>query len=200
MRRITLVLIAAALVLAPTAAAKGPNAVLTTPRETVEPGKPWEFTIELNEFRHPPQPAMIGRRGGRTVGARVKKVPSSIDGAVAHKFTMIFPSRGTWRLLMFAGKRRFAFPAVRVGSTRMPQDYVAFAIGSEAAGAGAGGVWTTDEAPADTSGGDALPPEVFTGAAVAKDDGGGIGPWLLPLLGVVLAGAGVAAVTRRGSR
>ena len=30
--------------------------------------------------------------------------------------------------------------------------------------------------------------------------GGGLGPWVLPLLGVVLAGAGVAAVTRRGSR
>jgi hypothetical protein len=200
MRRTLLVLVTTGLVLAPAAAAKGPHAVLTAPRESVDPGKPWAFTIELNEFRHAPQPAMIGRRGARTVGAHVEKVPSSVAGAAGFRFTMIFPTRGRWQLRMFAGKRRFAFPAVSVGSTSMAQDYVAFPIGSEAARAGAGGVWTTDEAPADTSGGDPLPPETFSGAAAEQDDGGGIGPWVLPLLGVALAGAGVAAVTRRGSR
>jgi hypothetical protein len=202
MKRILLIALAAGLVLAPAASAKGPHAVLTAPRETVEPGKPWEITIELNEFRHPPHPAVIGRHGGRTVGAKIEKVPSSIDGAAAFRVTMIFPREGRWALRMFAGTRRFRFPAVAVGGARMPQDYVTFPVGSEAARQGAGGVWTTDEAPADSTGGDALPPETvsYTGPAASDDGGGGIGPWILPLLGVVLAGAGVAAVTRRGSR
>ena len=32
------------------------------------------------------------------------------------------------------------------------------------------------------------------------EDGGGAGPWLLPIAGVILAGAGVAALSLRGSR
>ena len=72
---------------------------------------------------------------------------------------MIFPRHGRWALRLFAGNRRFAFPAVRVGSARPPAD-----------------------------------------VPVAAESEGGLGPWVLPLLGVVLAGAGVAAVTRRGSR
>jgi hypothetical protein len=193
MKRILLIALAAGLVLAPAASAKGPHVVLTAPRETVEAGKPWQITIELNEFRHPPDPAVIGRHGGRTVGAEIEKVRSSIDGAAAFRVTMIFPSEGRWKLRMFAGKRRFRFPAVPVGGARAPQDYAAFPVGSEAARQGAGGVWTTDEAP---------PPEPvsYAGPAASDDAGGGVGPWILPLLGVVLAGAGVAAVTRRGSR
>jgi hypothetical protein len=204
MKRILLAVTIAGLALAPAAAAKGPHVILTTPRETVEPGKPWQFTVELNEFRDPPRPAMIGRNGGRTIGASVDKAPASMQGATGFRFTMIFPREGRWRLRMFAGKRRFVFPAVEVGGKQVPQDYVAFPIGSEAARQGAGGVYTTDEAPAaDTAGGGALPPETVDYAdATAADDGSGagIGPWILPLLGVVLAGAGVAAVTRRGSR
>jgi hypothetical protein len=204
MKRMLIVLLGTGLALAPAAAAKGPHAILTTPRETVEPGKPWRVTVELNEFRRAPTPAMIGRRGARTVGARVEKTPSSIDGAAGFRFTMVFPSEGSWRLRMFAGKRRFAFPAVHVGAATMPRNYVAFPIGSEPARAGANGVWTTGEAPAGGAGGDdgVLPPERidYADVAPAGDGGGGIGPWLLPLLGVALAGAGVAAVTRRGSR
>jgi hypothetical protein len=201
MRRILLIILAAGLVLAPAAAAKGPHAVLTTPRETVEPGKPWEITIELNEFRQPPHPTMIARRGGRTVGARVERAPSSITGAAAFRITMIFPSAGRWELRMFAGKRRFRFPAVAVGGSRLPQDYVAFPVGSEAARQGAGGVWTTDDAPAESTTGETLPPERFdTAASKRSEDGNGLGAWIFPLAGVVLAGAGVAAVTRRGSR
>jgi hypothetical protein len=80
---------------------------------------------------------------------------------------------------------------------------VAFPLGSEAAREGAGGVYTTDEAPMDTTGDGVLPPETIDYADVApadKSDDGGIGPWILPLLGVALAGAGVAAITRRGLR
>ena len=206
MKRILLVLLTAGLVLAPAAAAKGPHAILTTPRETIEPGKPWQVTVELNEFRHPATPSMIGRRGARTVGARVEKTPASMTGAAGFRFTMTFPREGRWQLRMFAGKRRFVFPAVRVGGAEMPQDYVAFPIGSEAAREGANGVYTTDEAPADTSGNNGvLPPERIDYEDVAStgddDDGGGwLGAWILPLLGIVLASAGVAAVTRRGSR
>ena len=162
MKRSLVVLLLAGLALAPGAAAKGPHAILTTPRETVEPGKPWQFTVELNEFRHPPMPAMIGRRGARTVGAEVERTPAGIDGAAGFR-----------TLRLFAGNRRFAFPAVRVPGARPPQEYVASPVGS--------GMEAAD----------------VPGAAESE---GGIGLWVLPPLGVVLAGAGVAAVTQRGSR
>jgi hypothetical protein len=198
MRRTLLVLIAAGLVVAPAAAAKGPHVIMTTPRETVEAGRPWESTVELNEFRHPPRPALIATRGARRVTAHVERTPASIPGAAGYRVTMIFPSDGRWRLRLIVGKRRFAFPAAAVGSGRMPQDWVAFPLGN---GTPSGEAFTTDEAPAGTSTGGGLPPETFDTASESRDDGGGgLGPWLLPLLGVVLAGAGVAAVTRRGSR
>ena len=201
MKRSLLVLLLAGLVFAPAAFAKGPHAFLTTPRENVAPGLPWEVTVELNEFRHPPVPAMIGRRGGRTVGAEVEKTPASMPGAAGFRLTMVFPREGRWKLVMFAGKRRFVFPAVHVGGAGMPQNYVAFPIGSEAARAGAGGVWTTDEAPAETAVSSSRGQTRQEGSDPSQDDGNdGIGAWILPLLGVVLAGAGVAAVTRRGSR
>jgi hypothetical protein len=190
MKRPLLAFLLAALVLAPAASAKGPHAILTTPRETVEPGKPWQFTIELNEFRRPPVPAMIGRHGARTVGAEVERTPASIHGAAGFRFTMIFPREGRWKLRLFAGKRRFAFPAVQVGGARMPQDYVAFPIGSQMEGVG--GDFSPNQVP---SGRGQTPQE---GSDPSQD--GGIASWLLPLLGIALAGAGVAVVTRRGSR
>jgi hypothetical protein len=195
MKRTVLVFLLGALACAPAAAAKGPHAILTTPRETVEAGKPWVVTVELNEFRRSPVPAMIGRRGDQTVGARVEKTPASMSGAAGFKFTMVFPTDGRWKLRMFAGKRRFAFPAVQVGGAAMPQDYVAFPLGSEAARAGAGGIYTTDEAPAV--------PAVQAEPANAppeRDGDGGMDAWILPLLGTVVAGAGVAALRCRGWR
>jgi hypothetical protein len=197
MKRTVLVFLLGALACAPAAAAKGPHAILTTPRETVEAGRPWEVTVELNEFRRPPVPAMIGRRGPRTVGARMEKTPASMPGAAGFKFTMVFPADGRWKLRMFAGKRRFAFPAVQVGGAAMPRDYVAFPIGSEAAREGAGGIHTTDEAPAVP----AVPASAApTRDSTSGDSDGGMDAWILPLLGVVVAGAGVAAVRRRGWR
>jgi hypothetical protein len=197
MKRTVLVFLLGALACAPAAAAKGPHAILTTPRETVEAGKPWQVTVELNEFRHPPMPAMIGRRGDRTVGARVEKTPAGMPGAAGFRFTMVFPADGHWKLRMFAGKRRFTFPAVEVGGPAMPQDYVAFPLGSEAARAGAGGIYTTDEAPAAPAVPASAPPR---GDSDGGDSDGGMDAWILPLLGVALAGAGVAAVTRRPRR
>jgi hypothetical protein len=203
MRRTLLVVLAAVLVLAPAAMAKGPHVIVTTPREAVEAGRPWEFTAELNEFRHPPRPAVSGTNGGQRVIAHVERTPSSITGAAAFRVTMVFPREGRWRVRMIAGKRRFAIPAVGVGSGTMPQDWVAFPLGS---GTPSGGPFTTDEAPAEpttaepTTGG-TLPPERHdTAAPNQRDDGRGPGAWILPLAGVVLAGAGVAAVSRRRSR
>jgi hypothetical protein len=100
---------------------------------------------------------------------------------------------------LIAGKRRFRFPAVDVGSDRAPHDYVSFAVGSYAARADAGGVYMGPD-PVDTSGDGALPPEVFNVA-----DAAGAAPgddiavwWLFPVAGVVLAGATLA--TLRGRR
>ena len=187
MKRLLLVLIGAGLVLVPAAAAKGPHAIFTTPREPVEAGKPWQFTVELNEFPRAPHPAIVGRNGARTVGARMQRTPSSIIGATAFRATMVFPRDGRWRLRMFAERRRFALPPIDVGGASAPQNWVAFPIGSEAAQAGGGGPLITDEqrtVPAVRS--------------ESRDEGGGMGAWVLPLLGVAVAGAGVAAVRRRG--
>jgi hypothetical protein len=203
MTRILVVLLAVGLVLAPAAVAKGPHAILTSGPEGVEAGKPWVATIELNEFRSAPRPALIARRGGRTVTADVAGADSSIDGATAFKVTTVFPAEGRWKLTLVAGNRRMRFPAVNVGSGQAPQDYVAFPIGSMAARQGGGGVYMEPE-PVDTSGNGVRPPEVIevAGADTADDGGGGgfVGPWLLPIVGVVLAGAGIATFRRRGSR
>jgi hypothetical protein len=196
MKRSLLVLLLAGLVFAPAAIAKGPHAILTTPRETVKAGRPWEVTVELNELRNPPVPAMIARQGDRTIGAEVEKVPASMDGAAGFKFTMVFPGEGRWRLRLYAGKRRFVFPAIAVGGAAMPQNYVAFPIGSEAAREGAGGVYFTDETQVTDETQAAPKPAA---RAEPERDEEGLGAWVLPLLGVVLAGAGVAVFTRRGS-
>ena len=201
MTRTLVVLLAVGLVLAPAAVAKGPHAILTSGPDAVEPGKPWVATVELNEFRTAPRPVLIARRGDRTVRADVDRAAASMAGARAFKVTTVFPADGRWKLMLVAGKRRMRFPAVNVGSGEVPQDYVAFPIGSMAARQGGGGVYMEQE-PVGTGQPDPRPPEVFIVADEdsADDAGGGIGLWLLPVVGVVLAGAGFATVRRRGSR
>ena len=201
MTRTLVVLLAVGLVLAPAAVAKGPHAILTSGPDAVEPGRPWVASVELNEFRTAPRPVLIARRGDRTVSAGVDRAAASMAGARAFKVTTIFPVDGRWKLTLVAGKRRMRFPAVNVGSGEVPQDYVAFPIGSEAARQGGGGVYMEQE-PVGTGQPDPRPPEVFMVADEdsAGDAGSGIGLWLLPVVGVVLAGAGFATVRRRGSR
>jgi hypothetical protein len=199
MKRMLVVPLLAALVLTPAAAAKGPHAILTSGPEGIEVGRPWESTIELNELRGTPRPSFVAIRPDGHVDAELRRVPASMRGALGFEATMIFPAEGRWRLLLIAGKRRFRFPAVDVGSGRAPQDYVSFAVGSYAARANAGGICMGPE-PVDTSGNGALPPEVFD---VADEASGSPGDdievfWLLPVVGVVLAGAGLA--TLRGRR
>jgi hypothetical protein len=198
MTRILVVLLVAGLILAPAAVAKGPHAILTSGPEPVEAGVPWEATIELNEFRTTPRPLLIAMRPDGHVDAKVRSVPASMQGAQGFKTTMVFPHAGRWKLMLVAGKRRFAFPALSVGGGRAPQDYVAFATGSMAARQGAGGVYMEPE-PVDTSGGGgALPPEEFKIAEDAqRDEENGLAAWwLFPVVGVVLAGAGIALRSR----
>jgi len=199
MKRMLVVPLLAGLVLAPAAVAKGPHAILTTGPEGIEVGRPWEATIELNELRGTPRPSFVAIRRDGHVDAELRRVPASMRGALEFKAAMIFPAEGRWRLLVIAGRRRFRFPAVDVGSGRAPQDYVSFAVGSYAARADAGGVYMEPE-PVDTSGTGVRPPEVWR---VADEGGSASGDdvsawWLFPVVGVVLAGAGVA--TLRGRR
>ena len=142
MARKLVVLLVAGLVLAPAASAKGPHAVLTSGPEAVEAGKAWVATIELNEFPRRPHPHAVATQGNRRVAGQLRRVAASMPGADGFKLRMVFPAEGRWRLAVVAEKRRFAFPAIAVGSGEAPQDYVAFPKGSAAARQGAGGVWT----------------------------------------------------------
>ena len=132
MKPVLVVALLAGLVLAPAAVAKGPHAILTTGPEGIEVGRPWESTIELNELRGTPRPSLVAIRRDGHVDAEMRRVPASMRGALGFKATMIFPTEGRWRLMVIAGRRRFKFPAVDVGSGRAPQDYVSFAVGSYA--------------------------------------------------------------------
>jgi hypothetical protein len=199
MTRMLGALLVLGLVLAPAAAAKGPHAILTSGPEPVAAGAPWEATIELNEFRGTPHPLLIAMRPGGHVDAQVRKVPAGIQGAQRFRTTMLFPREGRWKLMLIAGKRRFSFPALSVGGGRAPQDYVSFPPGSMAARQGAGGVYIKPE-PVDTSaGGGALSRERLSIAQDAKreeEEDGLAMWWLFPVVGVVLAGAGIALHTR----
>lgn len=189
MTRKLVVLLAVGLVFAPAAGAKGPHAVITSGPEAAEPGKAWIATLELNEFPRQPRPRVVASRGDRRVTARLGPVPASMVGAAGFKVRVVFPSQGRWRLAVVAAKRRFTFPAVAVGSGVVPQDYVSFPQGSEAARQGAGGVWS--RGPEDDSDARAtpLPPEVVA-APEPSDDNGGLALWI-PALGLALAGAGL---------
>ena len=202
MTRILVTLLAVGMAIAPAAAAKGPHAILTSGPDAVETGKPWEATVELNEFRRSPHPRMIARQGDRTISAVVGKAASSIDGARAFKVTTVFPADGRWKLTLVAGKRHMRFPAVNVGSGEVPQDYVAFPVGSYAARAGGGGVYMEPESAEPVAEGEngVRAAEVFKAYTTESDDDATLRAWwLLPVVGVVLAGAGLATVRRRGS-
>jgi hypothetical protein len=203
MTRIVVALLAIGLAIAPAAAAKGPHAILTSGPDALEPGTPWEATVELNEFRHAVHPRMIARQGDRTISAEVEKAASSIIGARAFKVTTVFPADGRWKLTLIAGQRRMRFPAVNVGSGEVPQDYVAFPVGSEADRAGGGGVYMEPEPAGQAADGEngVRAPEVFKAYTAEGDDDATLRAWwLFPVAGVVLAGAGIATVRRRGSR
>jgi hypothetical protein len=190
MTRKLVLLLAVGLVLAPSASAKGPHAVLSSGPDPVRAGKAWIATVELNEFRVKPHPQVVATRGDSRTTAQLRPVAARMPEAAGFKVRMVFPSEGSWRLAVIAGKRRFAFPAVDVGGTSAPQDWVAFPKGSAAARQGAGGAWSQGpEVNADVRG-TPLPPETVAIREPANDDDGGI-PFWIPALGLALAGAGV---------
>jgi hypothetical protein len=190
MTRKLVVLLVVGLVFAPAASAKGPHAVLTSGPEAVEAGRAWDATLEFNEFPREPHPRMVATRGARRVTAGLRRTPASMAGAAGFRVRLVLPTEGRWRLTVVAAKRRFAFPALRVGSGVPPQDYVAFAKGSYAARQSGGGVLT--QGPnADPGGrGTPLPPEVVSTAEPPGDSDGGFPLWI-PGLGLALVGAGV---------
>ena len=113
-------------------------------------------------------------------------------GADGFKLRMVFPTEGRWPFTVVAEKRHFAFPAITWAGRRAAGLRV-LPEGSEAARAGAGGVWTQGPEVDASGSADPLPPETV---AVAKpsDDGGGLPLWI-PALGLAcrsVAGLGVA--------
>ena len=194
-RKLVILLLVAGLVLAPAASAKGPHAVLTSAPEAVEAGRPWLATIELNEFPRRPHPRAVAIRGDQRVTGQLRPVPASMVGAAGFKLRMVLPTEGRWRLAVVAAKRRFAFPALNVGSGEAPEDYVAFPRGSAAARQGAGGVWVRGPEAAASGRGSALPPETVS-LAEPPNDRGGLPLWI-PAVGIVLAGAGVFSLRAR---
>jgi hypothetical protein len=195
MGRLLLALVAAVLLVAGPAHAKGPHAILTPEPGAVEAGRPWEATLEVVEFGRLSTVELLARQGTHEVEAALRRVWADPQGAARYEVSLRFPAEGRWQLLALSGKRRFNFAPVGVGSGGVPRDYVAFAVGSRAEREGAGGVYFRSGDAGPSSGGKPLPPEEFTVAA--DEDGGGLPLWILPVAGIVLAGAGVLRLRSR---
>jgi hypothetical protein len=193
MKRMVVVLVFAGLALAPAANAKGPHAVLSSDAAAVAAGKPWKVTIEMMETKALGRPALLARRQDRLIATRGKLVAS--DAVVArYRLRVVLPSDGRWRLTLVDGKRHFRFPSVAVGSGERPLDYVAFPLGSRAYRQGGGGQWIEPDVPAGGSA-EPLEPEVvqIADADSGDEDRSGIPIWILPVAGLVVAGAGAGA-------
>ena len=195
MTRVLAVLLTAGLLLASSAHAKGPHAILTPGDDPAEAGRPWRVTLELMEFGHASKVKLVARQGEVETVAKLRPARSDFQEVRRYDVTLTFPSDGRWTLLALSGKRRFNFDALAVGSGRVPPPYVAFAVGSRAEREGAGGVYYSSGEPTPADGAESLPPEEFALAGEEADEGGGVPLWLFPLAGVVLAGAGL--LTRR---
>lgn len=193
MKLIVVVLLFAGLALAPDASAKGPHAVLSSDAAAVAAGKPWNVTIEMMETRARRPPTLLARRQDRLIATRGRLVAS--DGVTTrYRMRVVLPSDGRWRVTLVDGKRHFKFPSVAVGSGQRPLDYVAFPLGSRAHRQGGGGTWIEPDVPAGGSA-EPLEPEVvqIADADSGDDDQSGIPFWMLPVAGLVVAGAGAGA-------
>jgi hypothetical protein len=200
--------VVAALVLAPSAAAKGPHALVEPGPAGIEPGERWVATLTLIEFGGREvaraHPRVVLRSGSDRFVVRPRRIDSyvprrpDVPGSARYRLSMVFPSAGTWSYTVYVGaskQRRFEFQAVVVGgdSERDRTAFVAFPKGSPEARQGAGGPIFGDGAP--DGGGEPLPPEVVMLAA-REGDGGGLA-WWIPAAGLALAGAGTLTVVRR---
>jgi hypothetical protein len=198
MTRALVVLLTAGLLLASSAQAKGPHAILTPGDDPAEAGRPWRVTLELMEFGRASKVTLVARQGKRQAVAALRPAQTDFQDVRRYDVRLTFPSEGRWTLVALSGKRRFDFEAVRVGSGRVPPPYVAFAAGSRAERDGAGGVYYSAGDPVPGDGGRSLPPREFSVAAEdGEEDGGGLSLWILPLAGIVLAGAGVLRLRSR---
>ena len=187
MKRTLILSAVIALAVAPAAAAKGPHAILSSGSEPVEAGQPWEVRLELMETKGASRPTLMARHGDRLIAVRGRLASS--DGFMSrYELRVEFPVEGRWRLAVVDRKRRFEFPAVGVGSGRVPQDYVSFPKGSMAERQGGGGPYDVPEEAVGM--GEPLPPE--TVEIADPEDESGFAFWMiLPVAGLVLAGAGV---------
>jgi hypothetical protein len=197
MTRVLVVLLTAGMLLAAPAEAKGPHAILLPGPAAVDAGRPWEATLELMEVAPGSHLTLFARHGSREAVASLRRLSTEFQDVRRYSIELTFPVEGRWELQAVSGKRRFDFPAVAVGSGRVPRDYVAFAVGSRAQREGAGGVYFRSGDAAPSSGGEPLPPEEFAVAADEADGDGGVPLWIFPLAGVVLAGAGVLRLRSR---
>jgi MYXO-CTERM domain-containing protein len=202
MRRSLVVLLLSGLVAAPTAAAKGPHAVLSPGTEPIEPGRAWVGSVTFFEFgsghARSARPIVVARSAGERVSAPLRRAGASQFGR-EYRVRLAFPRAGRWSITVVDGTRaarRFVFPALQVGgpAARPTSDFVAFPKGSRAERAGAGGPYAAPTGP--TGGGRALslPPKVISFAEPNPDSGT---PFWIPAAGLALAGLGLIAVRRR---
>ena len=202
MRRSLAVLLLAGLVVAPTAAAKGPHAILAPGTEPIFPGRAWVGSVTFVEFgpghARRARPAVVARSGDTRVSAPLR---SEGDSEFGHEYSvrMVFPRTGRWRITVVEGTRadrRFVFPRLQVGgpNARPTSDFVAFPKGSRAERAGAGGTYGVPPEPAGSGRSTPLPPKVI---AFAEPDPDGGTPLWIPAAGLALVGLGLVAARRR---
>ena len=195
-RTILVAVVLAALAVAPSAAAKGPHAVVEPGPGGIAPGERWLATLTLNEFSAHALARARPRMVLRSDSDRFVTRPSGeqVLGKGRYELSVVFPRAGRWSYTVIDGPRRFRFPAafIRRGAERDTTAYVAFPEGSPAERQGAGGPYMEEAAPA---GGEPLPPEVVMPAADAGDSGGLA--WWIPAAGLALAGAGTLTAVRR---
>jgi hypothetical protein len=191
-RKILVTVALAALALAPSAAAKGPHAIVEPGPGGIAPGERWVATVSLNEFSARAlaraRPRVVLRSGPDRLALRPVRT-----GAGRYRLSAVFPHAGQWSYVVLAGTRRFEFPAAEVGAgERDAMGYVAFPEGSAAERQGAGGPYVSPPA-----GGESLPPEVVMPDSRGGDgDGGGLA-WWIPAAGLALVGAGTLTAVRR---
>jgi MYXO-CTERM domain-containing protein len=203
-------LLLAGLALAPSAAAKGPHAIVESGPGGIEPGEAWATTLTLVEFGGrevaAARPVVILRSRSERFAVRPKRleahVPRQPDvlAEARYRLRVVFPHAGRWSYTVLDGtreRRRFHFPAAKIGrnAERVTTGFVAFPEGSPEEAQGAGGAILGDAVPAGGGRGDSLPPEVVS-PATSGSDGGGLPLWI-PAAGLALAGAGTLTLMRR---
>jgi MYXO-CTERM domain-containing protein len=194
-----------ALVAAPTAAAKGPHAILSPGTEPILPGRAWVGSVNFVEFgsghARTARPAVVASSGDTRVSAPLRREGA---GQLGHEYSvrLVFPRAGRWRITVVDGTRadrRFVFPALQVGgpNARPTSDFVAFPKGSRAERAGGGGTYGAPPEPAGSGRSTPLPPKVISFATPNPDSGT---PFWIPAAAVALVGLGLIAVRRTRDR